>query len=68
MSIIHESGDILPNPNLKTLINTAANTCTSLLIDQYLKGKYRAWAVTAGFWRQSDNRCGNRRLSCCHYL
>ncbi len=45
----HESGDILPNPNLKTLINTAANTCTSLLIDQYLKGKYRAWAVTAAF-------------------
>jgi single-stranded DNA-specific DHH superfamily exonuclease len=45
----HESGDILPHPNLKTLINTAANTCTSLLVDLYLKGKYRAWAVTAAF-------------------
>jgi hypothetical protein len=45
----HESGDILQHPRLKTLINTAANTCTSLLVDQYLEGKYRAWAVTAAF-------------------
>ena len=45
----HESGDIPQHPNLKTIINTAANTCTSLLVDQYLEGKYRAWAVTAAF-------------------
>lgn len=45
----HESGDIPQHPNLKTIINTAANTCTSLLVDQYLGGKYRAWAVTAAF-------------------
>jgi len=45
----HESGDIPQHPNLKTIINTAANTCTSLLVDQHLKGKYRAWAVTAAF-------------------
>lgn len=45
----HESGDIPQHPNLKTIINTAANTCTSLLVDQHLEGKYRAWAVTAAF-------------------
>ncbi|MDD1627965.1 MAG: DHH family phosphoesterase, partial [Methylococcaceae bacterium] len=45
----HESGDIPQHPNLEAIINTAANTCTSLLVDQYLEGKYRAWAVTAAF-------------------
>ena len=45
----HESGDIPQHPNFKAIINTAANTCTSLLMDQYLGGKYRAWAVTAAF-------------------
>ena len=45
----HESGDIPQHPNFKALINTAANTCTSLLMDHYLGGKYRAWAVTAAF-------------------
>jgi hypothetical protein len=45
----HESGDIPQHSKLKAIINTAANTCTSLLVDQYLGGKYRAWAVTAAF-------------------
>ena len=45
----HESGDIPQHPNLEAIINTAANTCTSLLVDQYLGGKYRGWAVTAAF-------------------
>ena len=51
----HQSGDIPLHPNLETLIDTAANTCTSLLVDQYLEGKYRAWAVTAAF---GDNLTG----------
>ena len=45
----HESGDIPQHSNLKAIINTDANTCTSLLVDQHLGGKYRAWAVTAAF-------------------
>ena len=45
----HESGDIPQHSNLKTIINTSASTCTSLLVDEYLGGKYRAWAVTAAF-------------------
>ena len=45
----HQAGDIPAHPRLKTIINTDANICTSLLVDQYLEGKYRAWAVTAAF-------------------
>jgi hypothetical protein len=45
----HQSGDIPLHPHLKTLINTSADICTSLLVDQYLEGKYRAWAVAAAF-------------------
>ncbi len=52
----HQAGDIPIHPNLKALIDTSANTCTSLLVDQYLEGKYRAWAVTAAF---GDNLTGS---------
>lgn len=52
----HQSSDVPRHPNLKTLIDTSANTCTSLLVDQYLAGKYRAWAVTAAF---GDNLTGS---------
>lgn len=45
----HQAGEIPEHPRLKTLINTDANICTSLLVDQHLDGKYRAWAVTAAF-------------------
>ncbi|KAF3981039.1 MAG: DHH family phosphoesterase [Methylococcales symbiont of Hymedesmia sp. n. MRB-2018] len=45
----HQAGEIPEHKNLHTLINTDANTCTSLLINDYLQGKYRGWAVTAAF-------------------
>jgi len=45
----HQSGEIPTVSNLTALINTDANTCTSLLVDGYLKGAYRPWAVTAAF-------------------
>ena len=45
----HEASEIPQHAKLKTIINTAANTCTSLLMDQYLEGKFRPWAVTAAF-------------------
>lgn len=45
----HRSGSIPEHPALQTIIDTDPNTCTSLLVDHYLKGKYRAWAVTAAF-------------------
>ena len=45
----HFAGEIPDHKNLNTFINTDANVCTSLLVDQYLNGKYKAWAVTAAF-------------------
>jgi len=45
----HMAGDIPDHPGLTALIDADPNICTSLLVDQYLDGKYRAWAVTAAF-------------------
>jgi hypothetical protein len=45
----HQSGDIPQHPHLKTLINTDSATCTSLLVNQHLNGKYPLWAITAAF-------------------
>jgi len=45
----HRTGDIPQSQYLSTLINTDANTCTSLLVNDYLKGKYVLWAIAAAF-------------------
>lgn len=45
----HMSGEIPEHPALFTLIDTDPETCTSLLVDRHLEGRYRAWALTAAF-------------------
>lgn len=45
----HRTGDIPNSHCLTTLINTDANTCTSLLVNEHLKGKYALWAIAAAF-------------------
>lgn len=45
----HLAGEIPIHPKLKTLIDTSAETCTSLLVNQYLNGQYLAWAVVGAF-------------------
>ncbi|VAW60990.1 hypothetical protein MNBD_GAMMA08-1592 [hydrothermal vent metagenome] len=45
----HFAGEIPQHKHLQTHINTDSNTCTSLLVNEYLKQKYLAWAVTAAF-------------------
>jgi hypothetical protein len=45
----HFAGEPVVHAGLKTSIDTSPETCTSLLVDQALGGKYRAWAVTAAF-------------------
>lgn len=45
----HQPGDIPNHPHLKALINTDSAICTSLLVNQYLNGKYPLWAITAAF-------------------
>jgi hypothetical protein len=54
----HASGDIPRHPNLKTYIDTAPDTCTSLIVDRYLEGRHRPWAVVAAF---GDNLPGPAR-------
>jgi len=45
----HQPGDIPVHPNFEPHIDTDANVCTSLLVNQYLQGRQLAWAVTAAF-------------------
>lgn len=45
----HFAGEPVAHPNLDTHIDTSPQTCTSLLVDQALAGRYRAWAVVAAF-------------------
>jgi hypothetical protein len=45
----HQTGRLIEHHNLTTHIDLAANVCTSLIVDKLLKGKYRAWAITAAF-------------------
>ena len=45
----HRAGDIPDSENLTSLIDTDANTCTSLLVNQHLAGRYVLWAIVAAF-------------------
>jgi hypothetical protein len=45
----HQIGDTIEHSKLTTHIDLDANVCTSLIVDKLLKGKYRAWAITAAF-------------------
>ena len=46
----HFPGDDLPDaPNFKALIDTQPTTCTSLLVDQHLGGRFHHWAIAAAF-------------------
>ncbi|HEX6275447.1 MAG TPA: hypothetical protein VFZ53_20545 [Polyangiaceae bacterium] len=45
----HHAGEIPPHPGLEAHIDTSATVCTSLLVDRYLEGKHRAWAITGAF-------------------
>lgn len=46
----HYPGEQLPeHPGFTALIDTQPATCTSLLIDQHLAGRFRGWAIVAAF-------------------
>ncbi len=45
----HKSGDIPQNMNLKAHINLDANTCTALIVDELLNGRFHLWAITAAY-------------------
>jgi len=45
----HFSGEIPAHRNLETHIESQGGTCTSILVDAHLEGRFRAWAVVAAF-------------------
>ncbi len=45
----HYAGEVPQHPRLDTHIDTSAETCTSLLVDAFLNGAHRAWAVAGAF-------------------
>ncbi len=46
----HFPGEELPDAaNFTALIDTQPTTCTSLLVDQYLGGRFHNWAIAAAF-------------------
>lgn len=50
------AGDVPVHPRLEAHIDTAPSLCTSLIVDRYLAGRFRAWAVVAAF---GDNLSGS---------
>jgi hypothetical protein len=45
----HYAGAIPSHPLLETHIDPSPQTCTSVLVDRHLGGRFRAWAVVAAF-------------------
>ncbi|HYA76409.1 MAG TPA: hypothetical protein VED83_05820 [Burkholderiaceae bacterium] len=46
----HHIAHFIPrHPRLQTWIDPSAQVCTSTLVDQYLGGRFRSWAIVAAF-------------------
>ncbi|MGV3741418.1 MAG: acetyltransferase [Burkholderiaceae bacterium] len=45
----HGSGRVPAHPNLRAHIDTSAHTCTGLIVDRYLGGRFTLWAIVAAF-------------------
>jgi hypothetical protein len=45
----HYAGEVPLHQNLAAHIDLSAQVCTSILVDRYLHGHYRLWAVVAAF-------------------
>jgi hypothetical protein len=45
----HFAGDIPESDKLQTVINTAPDVCTSILVNEHLNGAFREWAVVGAF-------------------
>ena len=50
----HFPGDIPKHAALQTHIDTAAETCTGLIVNKHLDGQHLPWAVTAAFGDNLD--------------
>jgi len=45
----HFPGPIPSHPALEAVIDPSEGTCTSVLVDRYLQGRHRVWAVVGAF-------------------
>lgn len=45
----HYAGDVPVHPLLRAWLDPAPETCTSALVDRFLAGQHRAWAVVGAF-------------------
>ena len=45
----HAAGEVPSHPGFEPHIDESAGVCTSILVDRYLKGRFRVWAVVAAF-------------------
>lgn len=50
----HSADQLFSHPNLHPYIDTAPDVCSSILVDRYLQGRYRDWAITAAFGDNLD--------------
>jgi hypothetical protein len=48
----HAAGALPVHPALEAFIEESWGVCTSMLVDRYLSGRFRAWAVVAAFGDQ----------------
>jgi len=45
----HHAGELPRHPRFEAHIDEASTVCTSILVDRYLGGLHRAWAIVAAF-------------------
>ncbi len=55
----HFAGDIPQHVNLAAHIDTSSDTCTSLLVNKYLRGQFAHWAVVGSFGDNFDDSARN---------
>ena len=51
----HFAGDVPQHPGLRATIDTSPGVCTGILVDRYLEGRQRIWAVVAAFGDNLDD-------------
>lgn len=61
----HQSGEIPQSPYLTPLINLDSETCTSVLINQHLKGQFQTWAIVGAFGDNMLKRAMALAKQCC---
>jgi hypothetical protein len=60
----HFAGNIPENEKLTTIINPASDTCTSILMNEHLNGKYVEWAIVGAFGDNLKNSAHSLAKHC----